>query len=44
MEGDHGAYYRHSLKYLGVTDLAKMDMAVQKSKVALLYTVIKKCN
>jgi len=32
MEGDHGAYYRHSLKYLGVTDLAKMDQTVQKSK------------
>ena len=29
MEGDHGAYYRNSLKYLGVTDLSKMDQQTQ---------------
>jgi len=32
MEGDHGAYYRNSLKYLGVTDLSKMDKQTQQTK------------
>ena len=32
MEGDHGAYYRNSLKYLGVTDLSKMDQQTQQTK------------
>ena len=32
MEGDHGEYYRNSLKYLGVIDLSKMNQAEQQSK------------
>ena len=32
MEGDHGEYYRNSLKYLGVIDLSKMNQSEQQSK------------
>jgi len=32
VEGNHGAYYRNSLKYLGVVDLAKMDKETQQAK------------
>ena len=32
MEGDHGEYYRNSLKYLGVIDLSKMNQTEQQNK------------
>ena len=32
IEGNHGAYYRNSLKYLGVVDLSKMDKETQQAK------------
>ena len=32
MEGDHGEYYRNSLKYLGVSDLSKMSQSDQQAK------------
>lgn len=32
IEGDHGNYYRNSLKYLGVVDLSKMAPDEQKTK------------
>ena len=47
MEGDHGEYYRNSLKYLGVIDLSKMNQSEQQSKAfslgisALLASVSK---
>jgi len=32
LEGEHGQYYRNSLKYLGVADISKMSIEEKQTK------------